>query len=98
MLRIQLGCAALVLHATLACAQEHPHPPRARPPVTPSPARDGVDEAETPLGLPHSRHASGTAWQPDSTPLHAVHAAPGRWMLMAHGNLFVGYDHQGSDR
>src|SRR5204863_9227558 len=51
-----------------------------------------------PLGLPVSRAASGTAWQPDSTPMHAVHFQRGPWTLMAHGNLFAGYDHQGSDR
>ena len=51
-----------------------------------------------PLGLSESRMASGTAWQPDATPMYAVHFARGAWAIMAHWNLFAGYDHQGSDR
>jgi hypothetical protein len=42
--------------------------------------------------------ASGTAWQPDATPMYAMHFDRGAWTMMAHWNLFGGYDHQGSDR
>jgi hypothetical protein len=55
-------------------------------------------EPERPLGLPMAREASGTAWQPDTTPLHAFHWMLGDWMLMLHGNLFVMLDAQGSRR
>ncbi|HWA70736.1 MAG TPA: hypothetical protein VG937_00305 [Polyangiaceae bacterium] len=51
-----------------------------------------------PLGIPITRGASGTAWQPDSTPMHALHGMAGGWTLMLHGNVFVGYDSQSSDR
>lgn len=51
-----------------------------------------------PLGIPMSREASGTAWLPDSTPMHAIHAAAGSWLLMVHGNVFVQYVRETSDR
>lgn len=51
-----------------------------------------------PLDVPDTRLASGTAWQPDSTPMYAIHLMRGSWMLMAHWNLFAGFDYQGSDR
>ncbi|HEU5056988.1 MAG TPA: hypothetical protein VFU21_10710, partial [Kofleriaceae bacterium] len=50
-----------------------------------------------PLGIPMSRHGSGTAWLPDESPMAAVHAAVRGWTLMLHGNLFAGYDGQASD-
>jgi hypothetical protein len=45
-----------------------------------------------------SREASGTAWQPDSTPHQGVMFMSGDWMLMGHSNLFGVYDHQGGLR
>jgi hypothetical protein len=45
-----------------------------------------------------SREASGTAWQPDSTPDQGVMLMSGEWMLMGHANLFGVYDHQGGPR
>jgi hypothetical protein len=52
------------------------------------------DAMESPLGVPESREASGTSWQPDSTPMHALHFMVDDWMVMAHGNVFVGFDDQ----
>ena len=49
------------------------------------------------LGLPMTRHGSGTGWLPDSSPMRAFHARFAGWDVMVHGNVFVGYDHQGSD-
>lgn len=51
-----------------------------------------------PLQLPMERFASGTAWQPDVTPMTADHVMLGEWMLMLHGLAFGGYDDQGSSR
>jgi len=47
-----------------------------------------------------SMHAlgSGTSLQPASTPMSAWHFRPGEWMLMLHGNLIVGFNHQGGLR
>jgi hypothetical protein len=50
-----------------------------------------------PLGIPMNRHGSGTAWLPDASPMAGYHIMHGGWMLMVHGNLFAGYDWQGSD-
>ena len=45
-----------------------------------------------------SREASGTSWQPASTPFQGVHVMHGDWMLMAHGYAFGAYDRQGGRR
>ncbi len=49
---------------------------------------------------PHAmtREASGTSWQPDSTPHEGLHLHRGGWMLMAHGSLDLVYDRQGGPR
>ena len=97
----------MLLSFCAAIAQEHQHgnPPGTPRPGSEPPADSGdahgehaMAAASGPLGIPETRSASGTAWQPDSTPMHALHFRRGPWSLMAHGNLFVGYDHQGSDR
>lgn len=69
--------------------EEHQHSPHEMPHPTPAMGM---------FNFPHAREGSGTAWLPDSTPMHAVHRQAGPWQVMLHGNVFVGYDHQGSDR
>ncbi|MDD5020407.1 MAG: hypothetical protein PHH75_06070 [Candidatus Omnitrophica bacterium] len=44
------------------------------------------------------REASGTSWQPDSTPAEGVHFFHKDWAIMAHGFVNAIYTHQGSDR
>jgi hypothetical protein len=51
-----------------------------------------------PLDLFPMRSGSGTSWQPDATPMHALHFSEAGWRFMFHWNLFAGYDAQGSDR
>jgi len=51
-----------------------------------------------PLGLPAQQFASGTAWQPASTPMHGHMAQVGEWSLMLHYLVFAGLDVQGSER
>jgi hypothetical protein len=41
---------------------------------------------------------SGTSWLPDASPMRAYHWTPQGWMLMAHGDVDLYYDHQGTDR
>lgn len=48
--------------------------------------------------LPDNRDASGTAWQPDATPMHAHHSMFGDWRLMTHYNAFLAYDNQSGRR
>ena len=45
-----------------------------------------------------SREASGTAWEPDSTPDGGLHFMLGQWMLMVHGYADAIYDDQGGPR
>lgn len=47
---------------------------------------------------PMSREASGTAWQPEATPMGGWHYMKGDWMFMFHGFAFGIYDHQGGPR
>jgi hypothetical protein len=48
--------------------------------------------------MPPSREGSGTAWQPDETPMYAFHREAAGWMLMAHGNGFLQYLHESGTR
>ena len=57
---------------------------------------DGMFEG--PLGISDTRSASGTSWQPDATPMNAVHFMADDWMLMVHGLLFAGFDDQATRR
>ena len=45
-----------------------------------------------------TREASGTAWQPETSPHGAAHVTAGRWSLMAHASLFAAYDWQDGPR
>ncbi|HVE13338.1 MAG TPA: hypothetical protein VNI01_08100 [Elusimicrobiota bacterium] len=45
-----------------------------------------------------TREATGTSWQPDSTPHEGIHAMNGDWMLMTHGYADLIYDRQGGPR
>ncbi len=44
------------------------------------------------------REASGTSWQPDSTPMEGYQWMAGAWMTMLHGYADVIYDDQGGPR
>ena len=44
--------------------------------------------------LPMSRNGSGTAWQPDQTPMYMWMQQKGPWMLMYHGSAFGRYTSQ----
>jgi hypothetical protein len=47
---------------------------------------------------PMTRDASGTAWQPDSTPMEGLHGTLGDWSAMLHGYIAGVDDHQGGPR
>lgn len=49
-------------------------------------------------GYPMAREASGTSWQPDSTPIPGIMSADDGWMTMLHGYLDQVHDHQGGTR
>ncbi len=83
--------------AGVAAAQHEGHQPAAPT----EHETEHPDEMDAPhagvLGLPMTRHGSGTAWLPDDSPMRAAHFKVGSWDVMLHGNLFVGYDHQATD-
>jgi len=58
----------------------------------PMPMNPGV------LGIPDARAGSGTAWLPDSSPMHAAHFSAGKWTLMVHGIVAPLYNTQGGPR
>lgn len=47
---------------------------------------------------PMTREASGTSWQPDSSPHTGIMDMLGDWNMMAHGNINFVYDQQGGPR
>ena len=47
---------------------------------------------------PMTRDASGTAWQPDSSPMEGVHGDIAGWSTMLHGWIAGVYDDQGGTR
>lgn len=56
------------------------------------------EHGDTPLGIPETRDASGTAWQPDSTPMFMWHWMTGGWSVGLHTNVFGGFDGTTSER
>src|SRR5206468_192708 len=44
------------------------------------------------------REASGTSWQPESTPMAGIGFSAGGWSGMAHGDATLVYDDQGGPR
>lgn len=48
--------------------------------------------------VPMSQEGSGTSWQPASTAMYAYHWQEDEWVFMLHGNIFIRYTRQGSDR
>lgn len=85
-----VGIAAV--GATLASAQHAGHGATAPDamPAHPMPMAFGPIE--------ETQNASGTAWQPSATPMHAHQFRRGDWQLMAHYNAFLAYDDQSGAR
>jgi hypothetical protein len=79
--------AAVVLTARLAAQHEH------MPGMSPA-----GEMPPGPLGIPHTRMGSGSAWLPDAAPMRAWHWMPGQWMLMLHGDVDLIFNRQFSER
>jgi hypothetical protein len=78
----------MILLWILLALQEHHHHEGMQMPAAPTEA----------MGEMQMRHASGTSWEPDTTPIRGIHFMPGDWRLMLHWNFFFGYDAQGGNR
>lgn len=85
---VAAALGALVLTTAPAGAQHHEQPQ----------GEHGAHAMTGPLGLPMQQSASGTAWQPASTPMHGHMLSVGDWRVMVHYLVFAGLDVQGSDR
>src|ERR1700720_1794080 len=88
--RLALLSGAFAVAAGQACAQ------------TPD---DGADRARMGHAMhgmlgPYAmtREASGTSWQPDSSPHEGIMNMPDEWMTMIHGSANLIYDDQGGPR
>jgi hypothetical protein len=95
--RIAVPAASL---ATLLPAQTPPpdHPMPAMPGMA-VPMEGQMDMANMAFGpIQDTQEASGTAWQPATTPMHAHHSMLGEWALMTHYNAFLDYDNQSGPR
>ena len=67
--------------------------------VHPAPADDGVapqvhQHEAAAVSLFPPRDVSGTAWQPDETPMRGFHFTTWGWEVMLHGNAFVQLFHE----
>jgi hypothetical protein len=91
MLSLRVALLAMILMWKTADAQPMAHDMSSHDHAMPA-------ELPTALGIAGSRDASGTSWQPDSTPMFMWHVQSGDWSLALHENVFVGYDYQASDR
>jgi hypothetical protein len=82
--------ALLIAQATTVFAQHEGH-------QMPSPAPAASPDSA--VDLSHmGRMGSGTAWQPESTPMSMQHKQSGEWVLMFHYNLVAGVNRQGGPR
>ena len=90
---------------------QHPAPPPQPSPATgtSAPAHDHAGTAMPSAQPGHTmnmsfgplsemQQASGTAWQPESTPMFAQHSTMGDWQVMTHYNAFLAYEHQSGSR
>lgn len=111
--KLAAGALALALAASPALAQHEGHgsteastPPPAGPheghdmskPAEPAAGHEGHAMGGALGPHPMSREASGTAWQPDSSPHGGLRLQSGDWTLMGHSVLHAVYDRQGGPR
>jgi hypothetical protein len=102
-LGVLVGFSALAgVTASAQTPPAHQHPPQHPPDEgqqTPMPDHAAMAMGDSgPLGIGDSREGSGTAWQPDATPMFAVHSQRGAWALMFHENAFVQFIEEGGAR
>jgi hypothetical protein len=98
---VTMSAAQVVLAAPLAADQRPDSAPLQEVADTSSPP-PGEMSAMPMQGLygPYfmGREASGTSWQPQSTPMQGVHEMGTPWMTMWHGSANAIYDQQGGPR
>ncbi len=104
---LAIAAAAVIARQSLCIAGDAGAGSESAMPSMPSmPAMPAGDEShsmhEMPglLGPSMSRESSGTAWQPQSTPMPSpmIHIMADGWMIMGHGDAYAVYDHAGGER
>ncbi len=102
--RFVFACLALIaapLHAQDMPGMEHHHDAPATAPIHDHAAMAGM-AGHTMAGAlgayPMTRDASGTAWQPESSPMAAIMGSLGGWSTMVHGFATLIHDSQGGPR
>ena len=100
-----MGAVMVLAPSSPARAQSMPDMPGMPSGEKPAPdAMAGMDMGPGPMmagalgSYSMMRDASGTAWQPDSTPMEGLNGALGGWSTMLHGYAFGVYDNQGGPR
>ena len=101
-----VALAAMVSFPTLAFADEPAHSSEESGSMGGMPGMNMGGDDEMGMGPmqgmygPYlmSREASGTSWQPESTPNEGAEVMAGDWMWMFHGIVNGIYDHQGGPR
>lgn len=79
-------------------AETHPHDMANHASVEDHSSHESHHELGT-LGLyPINREASGTSWQPESTPHDGAHWTYDDWMMMSHGYLYLIHNQQNGPR
>lgn len=96
-------CGLLLSHTALVTAQPShaPHHQDEPSATSPEPATRSHHGANMPSAFGSyamTREGSGTAWQPEATPMQGRHAMRGDWMLMFDGRLDIVHDHQSGPR
>jgi hypothetical protein len=89
-------------HEHPANGMDHGNPPETMDHAGHEHAANGMDHGAGPamgiLGSPMAREASGTSWQPDTTPVFGWHFATGGFRWMVHGLAFASWDTQSTRR
>jgi len=77
----------------------HMHHGAAHRPDKPAAPEHAAHSMQASYGLyAMTREASGTSWQPDSSPMSGLHMDWGEWSAMAHAAVYGVYSHQGGPR
>ena len=97
--RVALTTLLFALPAAAQHEAHGTHSPDMAMPAMNMPNAQGMMMASTiNLNDPMSRESSGTAWQPDSSPIYAAMKMKGNKMFMLHGDIFPRYTTIGGDR
>jgi len=97
-LAVLLAALSLPLACAAQSADQQQMPGMNMPAEQPAPMQHVHQPQGTGLIAAHTEFSSGTAWQPLDAPENMRMTTRAGWQLMAHGNLFVSFNHQGGPR